>query len=134
MKITPRIIAHALIDTLERDPSLSVDSACESAILMLKKRCPGVAPREFLKITEREIRRRGRNSSGMLIVPNEHALKTDQISPLLSAKTGKPVEIERKTDPEIIGGAILLVNHRRIDCSVKGALSALLRACLEPLA
>ena len=37
-------------------------------------------------------------------------------------------------DLEIIGGAILLVNHRRIDCSVKGALSALLRACLEPLA
>ena len=134
MRTTPRHIAQALIEAIEADPSISVDGACDSAILVLKKRCPGVTPREFLKIMEREIRRRGSTASGMLIVPNEHSLNTDQIVTLLSQKTGKPVEIERKTDPELIGGAILLVDHRRIDCSIKGALAALLRACLEPLA
>lgn len=134
MRTTPKHIAQALIDFLEADPTLSVDNACDSAICLLKKRCPGVTPREFLKIAERAMRRRGRCAAGMLIVPHEHSLKTDQIVSVLCAKTGKPVEIERKTDPELIGGAVLLIDHRRIDCSIKGALAALLRACLEPIA
>ncbi len=133
MRITPKDIARALVDSILETPDVSADDACDSAIAYLHKMCPGVPPRAFLKLVEREMKRRGETSSALLIVPNEHSLSSKTIAPLLAAKTGRKVMLERKTDPDLIGGAIILVDHRRIDCSIKGALEALLQECLQPI-
>lgn len=133
MRTTPKDIARALVDSMETTPAASTDDACLSAILLLKRSCPGFPPRLFLKIVEREVLRRGNASSGLLVVPNETSLRAETIAPLLAAKSGKTVSIDRAVEPELIGGAVLLVDHRRIDCSVQGALAALLRECLQPL-
>ncbi len=132
MRITPKDIARSLIDSLA-SASLSVDDACDSAIGLLKRSCPGVALREFIRMVEREVRKRGLTTSAMLVVPNEQSIQADTIAPLLASKSGKKVHVDRKTEPELIGGAVFLVDHRRIDCSIQGALAALLRSCLQPL-
>ena len=133
MRKHPKDIARALVDACSDSQGLSVDDACTSAIVLLKQSCPGTTCREFLKLVEREIRKKGITASGLLFVPNDHSLKAETIEPLLAEKMGKSVHIERKTEPELIGSAVLLVDHRRIDCSIQGALAALLRTCLLPL-
>ncbi len=133
MKITPRDIARSLLDCIEKDPSLSAIDACESAIRLLKDRCPSVPLRQLVKILERELRRRGSMSSGLLVVPHEHFISADTVGALLQQKSGKTVHIERTIDPDLIGGAVLLADHRRIDCSIQGALAGLLKTCLQPL-
>jgi F0F1-type ATP synthase delta subunit len=87
----------------------------------------------FLKIVEREVKRHGAITAGMLAVPHEKAIKTEDIAPLIAQKTGKMVHMDRKVEPELIGGAVLLVDHRRLDASVQGALRHLLQMCLQPL-
>ncbi len=133
MKITPKDIARSLVDSVGASQPVSVDDACDSAIALLKRLCPGVPLRLFIRILEREVKRRGLSMSAMLVVPNEHSLKAETIVPLLEAKAGKKVHIDRNVEPELIGGAVLLIEHRRIDCSIQGALATLLRSCLQPL-
>lgn len=133
MRITSKDIAKALIDSVQQDPETSVDTACESALALLKEKCPGVSPRIFLRIVEKEMRKRGLTSAGLLLVPHEKSVSAKHIAELLTAKSGKPVTMERATDPDLIGGAVLLVDHVRIDCSIKGALEDLLKICLQPL-
>ena len=133
MKITPADIAHSLVDTVADTPNVNVDDACLSAIMVLRRRCPGVTPRAFVRLVEREMKKRGTTASGMLVVPHEHSLKAEPLEALLSQKTGKNVHIDRAVEEELIGGAVLLVEHRRIDCSIQGALAALLKTCLLPL-
>ena len=133
MKITPKDIARSLVDTVATTSGVNVEDACFSAFMLLKKRCPGMTPRQFVRLVEKEVKRRGATMSGMLAVPNEHSLSAEAIEPLLKQKTGKVVHIDRMTEPELIGGAVLLIEHRRIDCSIQGALQSLLRACLQPL-
>ena len=132
MKIHPKDIARSLIDSIA-SASVPVEHACDSAIALLKRACPGVSLREFAKVVEREVNKRKLSSSALLVVPHEHAIKADAIEPLLSAASGKKVRIDRNVEEELIGGAVLLVDHRRIDCSIQGALAALLRSCLQPL-
>jgi F0F1-type ATP synthase delta subunit len=133
MKISPKDIARSLIDTVASSTTVDVDDACMSAINMLKQRCPGVTLKTFARVVEKELKRRGETASGLLVVPNEHSLKAETIEPHLKNKMGKHVHIDRKTEPELIGGAVLLVEHRRIDCSVQGALHALLQTFLLPI-
>jgi F0F1-type ATP synthase delta subunit len=133
MKITPKEIARALVDAMEASPDVSVDDACESAIVLLRKAVPGFPARTFIKIVEREMEKRGNTASGLLIVPHEKSLKAEAIIPLLQAKSDKTVHVDRKTNPDLIGGAVLHIDHRRLDCSIQGALATLLRTCLQPL-
>lgn len=133
MRITPKDIARALVDSVESQQGISADEACDSAMQFLHKKCPGSSRRQFLKLVEREVLSRGTTSAGMLVVPHGHSLKAEVITPHLEKKSGKTVHLERKVEPELIGGAVLLVDHRRIDCSIQGALQNLLRMCLQPL-
>lgn len=132
MKIHPRDIARALIASIEANPDLT-DQVCDASIALLRKNCPSVTLREFLKIAERELRRRGDVSGGMIIVPHEHSIATETVQKALQDNSGRVVALDRKIDPEIIGGAVLLVDHRRIDGSVQGVLHDLLQQCLLPL-
>ncbi len=133
MKISPKDIARSLVDSLASSETLSIDDACDSAIALLKSSCPGVPLRKFIEIVEREVRRKGLSMSAMLVVPSEHSLSSAVIAPLLEAKAGKKVHVDRMVEPELIGGAVLLMEHRRIDCTIQGALATLLRSCLQPL-
>lgn len=133
MRIKPKDIARSLVDTLAADHSANVDAACDSALALLHERCPGTSRKAFFKLVEREIFGRGTHVEGMLVVPHEQALQSEHITGHLKDGTGKTVHLERKIEPEIIGGAVLLVDHRRIDCSIQGALHTLLRTCLQPL-
>ncbi len=132
MRIRPKDIARALVDSVASSTGVAADAACDSAIHLLHQKCPGTTRRAFFKMVEREVLRRGAHSAGMLVVPHEHALKSEHIATHFKEK-GKPVHLERMVEPEIIGGAVLLVDHRRIDCSIQGALHALLKICLQPL-
>lgn len=133
MKIKPRDIARSLVDSMEANPAMSADEACLSAIMLLKRTNPGMPLRQFVKILERELKKRGPVTSGLLVVPNEKSVSADSIGTLLKQKSGKAVAMERAIDPDLIGGAVLLVDHRRLDCSVQGALDTLLKTCLQPL-
>lgn len=132
MKIKPRDIARALIASIEAHPD-ETDQVCDASIALLRKHCPSVSLRSFLKIAEKELRRRGDVAGGMLVVPHEHSIAVDTVTKALQEKSGRSVSLDRKVDPDIIGGAVLLVDHRRIDGSVQGALQALLKQCLLPL-
>ncbi len=44
---------------------------------------------------------------------------------IVAEATGKTVELEEKTDPELIGGYILRIGDRQIDASVKSRLNEL---------
>ncbi len=133
MRISVNDIAKALVDSVETNPELPVVDACETALHMLRDHAPGVPPRVLLAKVDREMRRRGHTSTGLLVVPHEKSLKADMLAPLLEAQTGKRVALERATDPSLIGGAVLLVDHMRVDYSVKAALQNLLHICLQPL-
>lgn len=133
MRITPTDIARSLVDVFGDTRGATPADACDSAIGLLKQRCPGVSLRTFARIVEREIRRRKLTSSALLVVPTDRSFTAKTITPLLEAKTGKTVHVDRAVEPELIGGAVLLIEHRRIDCSIQGALAMLLRDCLEPL-
>lgn len=133
MRITPQEIARALVDSLVSNKTLSADDACDSAMALLHEKCPSTTRRIFLKLVEREVKRHNAITAGMLAVPNEHSLKTETIAPLLAKKTGKIIHLDRKIEPELIGGAALLIDHQRIDCSIQGALKNLLQMCLQPL-
>ena len=133
MKITPRDIARSLVDAIATSPELDVDEACMSAILLLRKRCPGITPRMFVRLVEREVKRQGTTSLGLLVVPHEHSISAETIQPLIAKKSDRAVHIDRMTNPDLIGGAVLLVEHRRIDCSVQGALAMLLKTILQPI-
>lgn len=133
MRVKPADIARALVDQAEADPA-SVDAACAVALDYLRKTSPGCAKRHFLKLVEREMRRRGEQASGLLIVPNARTVNAMHIGALVSASSGKQnMRIDERIEPDVIGGAVLLIEHRRIDCSVQGALRELLQTCLEPL-
>lgn len=133
MRISAQEIARALVDSLVTNDGISSDDACDSAMALVHEKCPSVTRRMFLKLVEREVRRHDSIAAGMLAVPHEHSLKAEVIAPLLAKKTGKVVHLDRKVEPELIGGAVLLLDHRRIDCSVQGALRDLLHMCLQPL-
>lgn len=133
MRVTPADIARSLVDSVSGDGTLSVDAACDSALTLLHRKCPGTPKREFFKLVEREVLARGAHSAGMLVVPDETSIASEHIAPHLEKRTGKPVSLDRKVEPEIIGGAVLLLDHRRIDCSIQGALHSLLHMCLQPL-
>ena len=133
MKISPKDIARSLVDTIVHHEDVDVDDACLNAMLLLRKRCPGVTPRTFIRLVEKEVKRRGSSAAGLLVVPHDHSIRAEVIEPVLAERSGKAIHIDRKTNPDLIGGAVLLIDHRRIDCSIQGALHALLRACLEPL-
>ena len=132
MRTRPKDIARALVDSVSSSAGVAPDVACDSAIELLHRKCPGTTRRAFFKLVEREVQRRGAHSAGMLVVPNEHALQSEHIATHFK-EHGKSVHFERMVEPEIIGGAVLLVDHRRIDCSIQGALHALLKICLQPL-
>jgi hypothetical protein len=132
MRTRPADIARALVDEVIASPA-AADDACASALQMLKKKCPGFPRREFVKLVEREMKRRGGQASGLLIVPNQRTIKAETIGALVSKQTGTTVTLSEKVDPDLIGGAVLLMDHRRIDASVQGALRELLEACLEPI-
>ncbi len=133
MRTKPAQIARALVDQAEADPS-SVDQACAVALELLRSTSPGYAKRSFLKLVEQEMRRRGEQASGLLIVPNTRTVKSEHVGKLVSKSSGKQnVRIDERIEPNLIGGAVLLIDHRRIDCSVQGALRELLQTCLEPL-
>jgi hypothetical protein len=132
MRTRPADIARALVDHAEKEPA-TLDAACVSALELLKRTSPGFGRRQFLKLVEQEMKRRGDLSSGMLVVPRENSLTSEHVGPLVGKLTGKPVTLQRKIDPDVIGGAVLLVDHKRIDASVQGALRELLQTCLEPL-
>jgi hypothetical protein len=133
MRIHPKDIARALVDSVASQREMAPDAACDSAIQLLHKKCPGTSRRIFFKLVEREVLSRGAHSAGMLVVPHDHAASSEHIATHLKEKTGKAVHLERMVEPELIGGAVLLVDHRRIDCSIQGALHTLLRMCLQPL-
>ena len=133
MRMTPKHIARALVDSFVTSGTVSVDDACDSALALLHQKCPGTSRRVFMKIVERELLARGAHAEGMLVVPTEHSLQAAHIEPHLSKQTGKTIHLDRKVEPELIGGAVLLVDHRRIDCSIQGALHRLLHTCLAPL-
>lgn len=133
MKVTPSLIATSLIETLKSDSSVSADEACDGALIVLKRECPGCSKREFLKLVERKLKREGASAAGLLVVPHAGSITAEHIAPLVSKKAGKTVHIDRSIDKDLIGGAVLLVEHRRIDSSVQGALHDLLQMCLEPL-
>ena len=133
MKIKPRDIARSLIDSMEANPSMSADEACLSAITLLKRTNPGMPFRQFVKILERELKKKGPITSGLLVVPSEKSVTAESIGSLLKEKSGTAIAMDRAIDPDLIGGAVLLVDHRRIDCSVQGALDMLLKMCLQPL-
>lgn len=133
MRIRPAEIARSLVDTVEADPGIDATEACFDAFLLLRKRCPGTTPRAFVRMVEREVKRRGTTASGMLFVPHEKSLKAETLEKLLAKKTGKTVHVDRAVEPELIGGAVLFVEHRRLDSSIQGALQALLRTFLQPL-
>jgi hypothetical protein len=132
MKITPRDIARALVDSMASATADPVQ-ACDSAIVLLHRTNPGFTGRAFSKLVAREIRRRGDSAAGLLIVPNDRSLSAEHLRPLLEKKAGRTVALDRTTDPDLIGGAVLHIDHRRIDCSIQGALHALLKTCLQPL-
>jgi F0F1-type ATP synthase delta subunit len=131
MRILPHNIAKALIDAVEN--GTPVDDACEGALQMLHEHCRGTSMRQFLLMVERELKKRGSHSSGLLIVPHETSIKAETVAKQLSEKSDKHVPIERAIDPSLIGGAVLHVDHTRIDASIKGALHTLLQLCLQPL-
>jgi len=133
MRISVNDIAKALVDSLEKDPHIDLLEACEGALTMLRTHNPGVPPRVLLAKVEREMRHRGHTSTGLIVVPHEKAMPSKHLEELLSKTTGKQVTLERATDPSLIGGAVLLVDHMRVDYSVKAALQTLLNICLQPL-
>ncbi len=132
MRTRPIDIARALVDHAEKEPA-TLDDACAGALVLLKRIAPGYSKRVFLKTVEREMKRRGDRSSGMIIVPRDNTLTSEYVGAAVAKATGKQVSLGRKVDPDIIGGAVVLVDHHRIDASVQGALQELLRTFLEPL-
>ncbi|HRH93546.1 MAG TPA: F0F1 ATP synthase subunit delta [Candidatus Peribacteria bacterium] len=132
MRIKPADIAKALVDEVIASPA-SADAACLGALQMLKKKCPGFLRRDFVKLVDREMRTRGDQASGLLIVPNAHSIKADAVGGIVTKHSGIPVNLTEKIDPDLIGGAVLVMDHRRIDASVQGALRELLQTCLEPI-
>jgi hypothetical protein len=134
MRVTPALIARAVADlSQEGEDASRLDRLCDTALQLLHSSCPHTTKRTFLSLVERELNRRHAVSAGMLLVPHERSIRAEHIAPLITKKSAKPIHLQRVTEPELIGGAVLLVDHRRIDCSVQGALRQLLRACLEPL-
>ncbi len=133
MRTKPADIAKALIDEVQASPA-SADAACVAALNVLKRMSPGFPRREFVKLVEHEMKRRGEQASGLLVVPNARTLKAEHVGALISKQSGVTVHLTEKVDPDVIGGAVLLMDHRRIDCSVQGALRELLQTCLEPIA
>ncbi len=125
-------IVKACIDLIEKSPD-QADAICDGGIALLKKHCPSFSFRNFVKLVEKYLRRRGDVTGGMLIVPNEHSLSVTGVSELFSAQSTRKINFDRKIDPDLIGGAVVLVDHRRIDSSVQGALQMLLKNCLLPL-
>jgi hypothetical protein len=107
MRTKPAQIAQALVDHVEADPS-SVDQACAVALELLRKASPGFAKRNFLKLVEREMRRRGEQASGLLIVPNTRTVKSEHVGKLVSKSSGKQnVRIDERVEPNLIGAAAL---------------------------
>lgn len=133
MRIRPADIARSLVDTVEADPGIDATAACFEAFLLLRKRCAGTTPRAFVRLVEREVKRRGTAASAALFVPHEKSIEAETLEKLLADKAGKTVHVDRAVEPELIGGAVLFVEHRRLDSSIQGALQALLRSFLQPL-
>lgn len=133
MKVTPVVIARSLIETLASDPSMSPEDACDGALAVLKRTCPGYGKREFLKLVERQLRRKGVSAAGLLVVPHATSITAEHIAPIVSKQAGRAVHIDRSIDKDLIGGAALLIDHQRIDSSVQGALQDLLQTFLAPL-
>ncbi len=133
MRIRPIHVARSLIDTVESTPDIDVGEACVEAFRLLRARCPGMPPRQFVALVEREAKRRGSVMSGMLFVPTDPSMKAEIVEKALTQKSGTTVHVDRAVEPELIGGAVLFLEHRRLDSSVQGALRALLNSFLEPL-
>lgn len=67
-------------------------------------------------------RHRGKVTAKVVSAAKLTKEQIDELSALLSKKLGKQVEIVAETDPELIGGFLIHVDGRLIDCTVRTQL------------
>lgn len=108
MKASARDIAKALIDVSQTLPD-------GEAFL-----------REIRDALNAKLKDSGKVLAVTLTTPSGSAPELSAaISQYLQGKLSRPVEITEKTDPSLIGGAILQYGDIQVDLSVRGALSTL---------
>ena len=134
MKITSSIIARMLVDVAETHDAKTLPELCDAALLVLRKRCPYVPFRTFFVQVERLVHKRQGDRIAFLTTPKGASPQAKDVLSALKTALGKPVALEETANPDLIGGAVLLLGELRIDRSVRRALADLQSACLEQIA
>lgn len=134
MKITSSIIARTLVDAADTQDVSALPELCDAALVILRKRCPYVPLRTFFVQVERLVRRRQGDRIAILSTPKGSSPQAGDVLSALKAALGKPVSLEEVANPDLIGGAVILLGELRIDRSVRRALADLHAVCMEPIA
>ena len=123
MKYSAKDIARALADMAgETHLSTHVDDA----LRLLREHNPGRSVRSFPTLVERALRRAGKEVSATLVTPTGDAGATaSHIQKTLQDILKKEVHLTQTAEPEMIGGAVLMVGDELYDLSIPGALENL---------
>ncbi len=132
MTLSPLDIAEALVD-LATSKKVTHEEACDSALALLHRECPGASPVAFMALVHSIIRKRDQEMAGMLSTPTGESTSAETIHKDLQTALGSKIDLEQKADDSLLGGAIVSVNDTRVDASVKNALQQLEELCTKPI-
>lgn len=119
------LTARALVDHCLEHPRQDIAAACDAALEFLTRQgCPPAAFGKLVPLVAKELRRRG--DTALLRTARPIAAEQEKhITAALVQSLGKPVELTKKEESSLIGGAVLEVRDDRIDASVRGILDDL---------
>ncbi len=126
MKISADDIARSLIETCKGLTEGQCADVVDAAMETLRKHGLARAIRSFPRTVRRMMEKEGMVFAE-LTTPEENT-DADAVAAILETVFKKKAALTRKTDPSLLGGAVLQVRDDRFDASVRGSLSRLQRS------
>lgn len=120
MKYTADQYAEALLAAAEHMQKKDIPAlAWRLHTLLLRRRNSRLLPKIFAACDCKMLERSGKVAVRMTTA---HSHGSDRFAAALHKALGKPVELDHRVDPSLIGGAILRVGDLRLDGSIIAAL------------
>ncbi len=120
MRYTADQYADALLATAEKTQEKDVPAlAWRLHTLLIRRRHSRLLPKIFVVCDRKILKRSGTVAVRMTTA---HPQDAERLSTALQKTLGKPVVLDHRVDPSLIGGAIIRVGDHRLDGSIADAL------------
>lgn len=134
MRVTPRLIAQAFVDSAETLPPEEHDELISAVLSLLASNNLLKNLRTFPALVERVWRKqRGTVSFRLTTTTGKDGGSAEEICRIVEQSLKRPCECTERAYPSIIGGLLLEIDDERFDATVRRSLLDLSARLTEPL-